>query len=267
LPALLDISNVDFAYNRQPVLKHVSLRVEAGSTLGLIGPNGGGKTTLMELLLGLHAPTRGTITVDGMTPRQAVRRGDVVGYLPQKGQFRSTFPLSVRQAVRLGLVGKTGMLRGFAPEDLSFVDDLMAKMGLREFAEQPVGRLSGGQAQRVLIARALAPRPRILLLDEPTTGIDRSGQQRFIDLILRLKQDLGLTLVFCSHDLRAVASISDRIACLNVTLHYHDVPHRMPAALALEMFACDLEAMGVKAPAHGCECPEHAGSAAERAEA
>jgi zinc transport system ATP-binding protein len=261
VPTVLEISNLDFAYARQPVLKHVSLKVEAGSTLGLIGPNGGGKTTLMRLILGLHRPDRGTIVVDGVPPRQAVRRGDVVGYLPQKAQFPSAFPVSVRQAVRLGLVGKTGMLRGYEHQDLGFVDDLMARMGLAEFADQPVGRLSGGQAQRVLIARALAPRPKILLLDEPTTGIDRSGQQRFIDLVLRLKQDLGLTLVFCSHDLRAVASISDRIACLNVTLHYHDVPHLLPPQLALEMFACDLEAMGVRAPPHGCECPEHAAGA------
>jgi zinc transport system ATP-binding protein len=256
--AMLDISNLDFAYGQQPVLKHVSLKVEAGSTLGLIGPNGGGKTTLMRLILGLHRPTQGRILVNGMSPRQAVRRGDVVGYLPQKAQFQATFPLSVRQAVCLGLVGKSGMLRGYASDDLEFVDHLMTTMGLESYADQPVGRLSGGQSQRVMIARALAPRPKILLLDEPTTGIDRSGQQKFIESVLKLKEDLGLTLVFCSHDLRAVASISDRIACLNVTLHYHDVPHRMPASLALEMFACDLEAMGVKAPPHGCECPEHA---------
>jgi zinc transport system ATP-binding protein len=240
------------------VLRHVTLQVEAGSTLGLIGPNGGGKTTLMRLILGLHEPTRGRISVEGMTPRRAVRRGDVVGYLPQQARFPANMPLSVRQAVRLGLVGKTGMLRSYAKDDVAFVEYLMNKMGVADYAAQPVGRLSGGQAQRVLIARALAPRPKILLLDEPTTGIDRSGQQRFIESVLRLKEDLGLTLVFCSHDLRAVASISDRIACLNVTLHYHDVPHRMPAQLAFEMFACDLEAMGVKAPPHGCECPEHA---------
>ena len=266
MSSILDISNLDFDFGQQPVLKHVSLQVEAGSTLGLIGPNGGGKTTLMRLILGLHHPTRGTIAVDGVPPRQAVRRGDVIGYLPQKAQFPASLPLSVRQAVRLGLVGKTGMLRAYGKEDVAFVEYLMSKMGVSDLADQPVGRLSGGQAQRVLIARALAPRPKILLLDEPTTGIDRSGQQRFIESVLKLKEDLGLTLVFCSHDLRAVASISDRIACLNVTLHYHDVPHRMPEKLAFEMFACDLEAMGVKAPPHGCECPEHSEGGTETSE-
>jgi zinc transport system ATP-binding protein len=245
MPAIVDISHVDFAYGSQPVLRHVHLEIEAGSTLGLIGPNGGGKTTLMRLMLGLHRPTRGAVTVAGMRPAAAVRAGNVIGYLPQKAQFPANFPLTVRQAVRLGLVGKTGMLRGYATDDTEFVESLLERLGLAPLADRPVGDLSGGQAQRAFIARALAPRPRILLLDEPTTGIDRSGQQRFIEQIVQLKEELGLTLVFCSHDLRAVSSISDRIACLNLTLHYHDVPHRMPERLAYEMFACDLEAMGV----------------------
>jgi zinc transport system ATP-binding protein len=256
MPAIVDITHLDFAYGPQLVLKHINLQIEAGSTLGLIGPNGGGKTTLMRLMLGLHKPTQGQVTVAGMTPRAAVRAGNVIGYLPQKAHFPSNFPMSVRQAVRLGLVGKTGMLRGYAREDLDFVEQIIDGIGLREVAEQPVGRISGGQAQRAFIARALAPRPRILLLDEPTVGIDRSGQHRFIEQVLKLKEQLGLTLVFCSHDLRAVSSISDRIACLNLTLHYHDVPQRMPERLALEMFACDLEAMGVTPgvePACGCE--------------
>jgi zinc transport system ATP-binding protein len=243
--AIVDISHLDFAYGAQPVLRHINLKVDQGSTLGLIGPNGGGKTTLMRLMLGLHRPTQGSVTVAGMRPAAAVRAGNVIGYLPQKAQFAANFPLSVRQAVRLGLVGKTGMLRGHAKGDLEFVETLMERLGLGQFADRPVGELSGGQAQRAFIARALAPRPQILLLDEPTTGIDRGGQQMFIEQIVKLKEELGLTLVFCSHDLRAVSSISDRIACLNLTLHYHDVPHRMPERLAYEMFACDLEAMGV----------------------
>jgi zinc transport system ATP-binding protein len=258
MPAIVDISHVDFAYGAQPVLQHIHLEIEAGSTLGLIGPNGGGKTTLMRLMLGLHKPTRGSITVVGMPPDAAVRAGNVIGYLPQKAHFPANFPMTVRQAVRLGLVGKTGMLRGYAKDDLEFVETLLDRIGLTQVAGRPVGQLSGGQAQRAFIARALAPRPKILLLDEPTTGIDRSGQQRFIEQVVKLKEELGLTLVFCSHDLRAVSSISDRVACLNTTLHYHDVPHRMPERLAYEMFACDLEAMGVTPgveSACGCGTP------------
>jgi zinc transport system ATP-binding protein len=108
--------------------------------------------------------------------------------------------------------------------------------------------------QRVLIARALAAEPKILLLDEPTTGIDRVGQQQFLHSIAELKQRLGLTVVFVSHDLRAVSAISDRIACLNLRLHYHDVPERLPADLAYRLFACDLEAFGLGGT---CSTPGH----------
>ena len=108
--------------------------------------------------------------------------------------------------------------------------------------------------QRVFIARALAPRPKLLLLDEPTTGVDTSGQQRFVEFLEELKGELGLTVVMVSHDLRSVAAVSDRIACLNVTLHYHDVPERMPRELAASMFGCDLEAMGISG-VHACGDP------------
>jgi zinc transport system ATP-binding protein len=252
---IVDISRVDFAYGprgtrggQRPsrVLEGIDLTVDRGTTLGLIGPNGGGKTTLIRLLLGLLEPTAGTIRVDGLPPAKAVRRGDVIGYLPQNPRTTSNFPLSVRQAVRLGLAGKTGMLRAYRNDDLAFADGLLERVGIADLADEPVGSLSGGQVQRVYIARALAPRPRLLLLDEPTTGIDPAGQQRFIEFIQGLKVDLGLTVVFVSHDLRAVSAISDRIACLNSSLHYHDVPGHLPPDLVYRMFACDLEAMGIK---------------------
>ena len=251
---IINIANVDFAYRETLVLKQVSLRVEAGTTLGLIGPNGGGKTTLIRLLLGLLEPTRGMVRIDGMSPRDAVSRGDVIGYLPQNPPTPENFPISVKQLARLGLIGKTGMLRGYRREDLRFVDELLDRLGIAELGQTPIGDLSGGQLQRVLIARAVAPRPKILLLDEPTTGIDRLGQQQFLESIATLKRELGLTVVFVSHDLRAVSAISDRIACLNLTLHYHDVPEHLPADLVYRMFACDLEAFGLGGT---CENPDH----------
>src|SRR5690349_15043502 len=119
MPDLVEISGVDFAYGSQAVLKGVDLHIEAGTTLGLIGPNGGGKTTLIRLLLGLIEPTAGTIRIAGLPPRQAIRRGDVVGYLPQNAQPAPSFPLNARQVVRLGLAGKTGPLRRHSAEDLA----------------------------------------------------------------------------------------------------------------------------------------------------
>jgi zinc transport system ATP-binding protein len=180
----------------------------------------------------------------------------LLGYLPQRPRVPSSFPITVRQLVRLGLAGKTGMLRSYQKSDLQFTESLIGRVGVADFADQPVQSLSGGQLQRALIARALAARPRLLLLDEPTTGIDRGGQQQFIEFIAELKKELELTIVFVSHDLRAVSSISDRIACLNQTLHYHDVPDHLPADLVYRMFACDLEAMGIKGGhvcTHGAE--------------
>ncbi len=243
--SLIEIAHLDFAYRDRLVLKHVDLKVEPGSTLGLIGPNGGGKTTLLRLLLALHEPTRGTIRIDGLTPRQAVSRGNILGYLPQRPAIPQQFPLNVRQVIQMGLVGKTGMLKHFHRDDLKFVDSLIERIGVRELADAAIGELSGGQQQRVFIARALAARPKVLLLDEPTTGIDRNGQQKFVEFINSLKREMNLTLVFTSHDLRAISSMSDRIACLNLTMHYHDTPEHLPAEMVYSMFACDLEAKSI----------------------
>lgn len=251
MPPIVDIQGLDFAYRDQPVLRGINLQVVPRTTLGVIGPNGGGKTTLVKLLLGLLKPTRGTILLDGLPPEQAVARGNVVGYLPQNTPVVEKFPLTVREVIRLGLVGKTGMFQSHRREDLAFIDTLIDRLGLADMADAPVGRLSGGQLQRVFIAKALAPQPKLLILDEPTTAIDRSAQQRVIEMIQQLKGDLELTVILISHDLRAVSAISDRIACLNMTLHYHDVPEHLPADLVYQMFACDLEAIGLGVVAGG----------------
>jgi len=255
---LVVISHLDFAYPGASAhtLRHIDLTVESGSTLGIIGPNGGGKTTLLKLLLGVIEPSAGSIRVAGMSPRHALRRGDVLGYVPQNPQIPLDFPIDARALAQLGLVGKTGMLRSRSRDDLAFVDHLLERVGIADCADAPIGRLSGGQLQRALFARALAPRPKLLLLDEPTTGIDRAAQQKFIELLQQLKSELGLTVALVSHDLRAVTSVADRIACLNVTLHYHDVPNRIPAELAYRMFSCDLAAMGIAGDVHVC-CDEH----------
>jgi zinc transport system ATP-binding protein len=252
---IVDISNLDFSYGNTPALRQVSIQIQRGSTIGLIGPNGGGKTTLVKLLIGLLEPAAGSITIEGMSPIQAVRKANVIGYLPQNPNRPERFPLNVRQTVRLGLAGKTGICRAHAKEDLDFVEFLLERTEIKDLADRPIGQLSGGQLQRVFIARALSVKPKILLLDEPTTGVDRRNQQRFIEFLLELKKELGLTVIMVTHDLRAVSAIADRIACLNLTLHYHDVPERLPAVLVYRMFACDLQAMGISADHQGCGDP------------
>lgn len=252
MDTIVDISGLDFNYGNTPALKQITFQIARGTTVGLIGPNGGGKTTLVKILIGLLEPGAGSIVIDGMPPHKAVSRGNVIGYLPQNPARPDRFPLTVRQTVQLGLAGKTGICRSYAKDDLAFVESLLEKTNVADLGNRPIGQLSGGQLQRVFIARALAPRPKILLLDEPTTGVDRRHQQQFIEHLISLKQELGLTVIMVSHDLRAVSAIADRIACLNLTLHYHDVPERMPADLMYRMFACDLQAMGISSEHQGC---------------
>ncbi len=226
---VVSVQNLDFAYAQRLVLKHVSLEVACGSTVGLIGPNGGGKTTLIRLLAGLLGPMRGTLEVCGIDPRKAARRGDVVGYLPQRAELNCAMPLSAAQLLRLCCAGEVKANR---------LDHLLESTGIRDLAHEPVGTLSGGQLQRLLIARALVRSPALLLLDEPTTGIDAESREQFIKLLQRLRSELSLTIIVASHDLQTVHQLCDEIACLNLSLHTHKVLTRTPGAPAGE--ACNV---------------------------
>ena len=216
--SILKIDQLDFAYRDRLILKHVHLDVPPGARFCLTGPNGGGKTTLLKLILGLFPPTRGSIKIDGFSPQQAVATGSTIGYLPQRIAVNHSFPISARQTVLLGLVGKTGMLRSFATADIAFADELLKMLEIHDLADAPIGELSGGQQQRVLIARALVARPKLLLLDEPTTGIDASAQQKFVQSLRSLQQQLGFAILLITHDLAIVAGLCERTYHLNLTL-------------------------------------------------
>jgi zinc transport system ATP-binding protein len=237
------LDKVSFAYpraggrtDRGLALRSVTLHVPQGSSLGIIGPNGAGKTTLLKIMLGLLEGYRGSVQLMGMTPRTACRRGAVVGYVPQRHDAEWRFPLTVRQVARMGLVGKTGLVRWYARADRQYVEQLLGELGIAEFADQPIGELSGGQQQRCFMARALAAKPKILILDEPLVGIDEVGQQQFAELIHRLHRQLELTLVIVSHDLRAIATSCTQVACLNQTIHYHDSPTGLTEDVLREVF-------------------------------
>lgn len=213
--ALLCVRDVDFAYADRLVLKHINLDIARGSTLGLVGPNGGGKTTLIRLVVGLLTPTRGAILLDGLSVADACRQANAIGYLPQKADLNTRMPLSLRQLL---------LLCAGDHADSKYVDYLLSSVGLLDLARDPISTLSGGQLQRLLIARALARRPSILVLDEPTTGIDATSRQQFVNLVRTLRRDLNLTVLLSSHDLPIVNEVCDDIACVNLTLHTHTRP-------------------------------------------
>ena len=264
----VEIAGVSYTYpargvRDEPVtaLRDVTLRVERGTRLGILGPNGGGKSTLVKLILGLIEPDEGTVRVLGRTASSA-RRAGLVGYLPQRITAEVDWPVSVRQAVAMPLATRTGpwVLRDRASE--AAAERALALVGLSDLASRPVGALSGGQLQRAMIARAVAAEPSLLVLDEPTVGVDAAGQQRFADLIGTLHGELGITIITVSHDLRAVAAGSDRVACLHRSLHFHDAPSGLTPAILAEVFAHDVEAVfgRLHVEAHTaaeCDDPSH----------
>jgi zinc transport system ATP-binding protein len=236
------VERVSYSYGspgEEPVrlaLRDVTLHVEQGCSLGIIGPNGAGKTTLLKIMLGLLEGYSGSVRVMGLSPAAACRSGGIVGYVPQRHETEWRFPVTVRQVAQMGLVGKTGLFRRHAREDLDYVDHLLGRMGIMQLAEQPIGELSGGQQQRTFMARALAAKPKILILDEPLVGIDEAGQRQFAELSHDLHRSLDLTLIIVSHDIRAIASGCTRVACLNQTIHYHDSPAGLTEEVLREVF-------------------------------
>lgn len=203
-------------YNGVPILEGVSLNIEQDDFLGIIGPNGGGKTTLLKVILGLVHPSRGKVSVLGKPPQKSRSR---IGYVPQHNLFDREFPISVWDAVIMGRCGRVGLLRRYGDDDRRATEDALQTVGMLEHKDRQLGKLSGGELQRVFIARALVAEPKLLLLDEPTASVDPAMQAEFYELLERLKKRMAIVLV--SHDIGAVSIYVDKIACLNRQLHYH----------------------------------------------
>lgn len=220
-------------------LSDINLIVERGERLGIVGPNGGGKSTLLSLVTGMRPLQIGTVRVLGDAPERARDRGQI-GYVAQRSEADRRFPISVRQAVEMPLRVRTAPWRRLTRTGRDRAQHALGLVDLAELADRPVDAMSGGQFQRLLIARAVVTQPEILVLDEPTVGIDVAGQQRFAALIDRLVTELGLTILIVSHDLRAIAAGCDRVACLARTLHYHDAPGGLTPAVLAEVFHHDL---------------------------
>jgi ABC-type Mn2+/Zn2+ transport system ATPase subunit len=257
----VEYRDVTFAYARgevSPAVERITLDVPAGQRLGVLGPNGGGKSTLLKLTLGLLRGYGGTIRVFGVSPEEA-RRQRLIGYVPQRNEAEMAFPISVRQAAAMSAALGVSPWKSGREATRGAVDEALALVGISDLAERAVGSLSGGQLQRAMIARAVACRPRMLLLDEPTVGIDVAGQQKFGELLKNLHDALGLTIIVVSHDIRTIAAGSDRVACLSRTLHSHVAPEGLTPAVLAEVFRHDVAAIfggDIHVHAHPAEsCP------------
>ncbi len=213
---IIKIDNVSFSYGQIPVVRNINLAIHDGEFLGVIGPNAGGKSTLLKLILGLLRADAGEITVFGKSPDKGRSR---IGYVPQYPAFSRDFPINVRDVVLLGRLGETRWYGGYTQEDREIAMDALKAVEIDNIWNQSIDSLSGGQLQRMLIARALAPKPDILILDEPTANIDIRAEE---DIFALLKQyNDHMTIIVVSHDIGFISGYVDRVACLNQTLLCH----------------------------------------------
>ncbi len=219
----IEVQSLTVTLNGREVLSDISLGLDEGKFLGIVGPNGGGKTTFLRVVLGLVKPDAGRVSVFGGTPREAVQKG-IFGYLPQHLNVDADFPATAKDIVLMGLTGRSGAFRRHSGKDVEKAADMLATMGMSGHENHILGALSGGQQQRVSIARALIRDPRILILDEPSTGIDVVGQEDFYHLLKGIQKRLTLSIIMVSHDIGVVSAYVDEIACLNRSLHYHGNP-------------------------------------------
>jgi zinc transport system ATP-binding protein len=213
LHEVISLDNVSYGYNSDLVLENISFKAEQGDLLGIIGPNGAGKTTLFSLILGLLEGYQGKITLfneDIRNNRKALKR---VGYIPQKKNINQGFPATVEEIVSLGVPGRK--------TNKDVIISALKIVGLLQQKDKRIGELSGGQQQRVLIAKALVNEPELLILDEPTTGIDLETQDRFYTLLRNLNSERNITIILASHDLDAINRLANKVACVNRKMSFH----------------------------------------------
>ncbi len=220
----LELKNVSVKYGEQTVLKDVSFHLDKGDFLGIIGPNGGGKTTLLKTILGLMDNYDGTVLVNGNPPGHKKTR---VGYVPQHSEFDKKFPIRVWDVVLMGRLGTLGYRPFYTKKDKELAIDALESVNMLEYRSRQISKLSGGQLQRILIARALTTQPSLLLLDEPTASVDEKMKESIYSLLSQLK-NRGITIVLVSHDIGVISSYVEKVACLNKHFIYHGTGELSP---------------------------------------
>ena len=218
---LIRVEKVFFSYDSHTVLENISFSIGRGDFLALIGPNGSGKTTLVKIIIGLLRPTQGRVLISG-EPVEDFTDWSIIGYVPQKAtHIDPLFPVSAREVVAMALFSSPRLSWKRMRKEEKAIDKALQQVGMEDYKHFPIGKLSGGQQQRVFIARAIANNPRLLFLDEPTTGVDAPTQERFYEMLNRLNKEHGITIVLVTHDIGIITRHVNKVACLNQKLVYH----------------------------------------------
>ena len=238
---IIEVKDVWFFYNGIPVLQDVNFTVRGGDFVALLGPNGGGKTTLLKLMLGLLKPERGVIRIFGESPRESSHR---IGYMPQHLHFNQSFPISVLDVVLMGRLRPSRAWSRYTQKDRTAAQQALERVEMGESANRRVGELSGGQQQRVFIARALVDEPEVLFLDEPTASVDSKHQTDLFDILKELNETV--TIIVVSHDIGVVSSHIKSVACVNQQVFHHD-----HAEINEEMIELAYQCCPVDIVAHG----------------
>jgi zinc transport system ATP-binding protein len=224
----VELRGVAFGYGHGPfVLEEIDLAIAGGEFVAIAGPNGGGKTTLLRILLGLERPSAGNALLFGEPAHRFSRRAEL-GYLAQRSQLGVDAPTTVLEVVAAGRLARSGLLGPLPRRDRTIVDDAIARVGLDEQAHVPIARLSGGQQQRAFIAKALAAEPSLLVLDEPTTGVDVGSQEALAELLQRLHEELGVTVLYVSHEFGAVERFVERLVLVRGRILFDGAPSALP---------------------------------------
>ena len=236
---IITIKNLSFAYQKEnDILENINLEVFGNDFLGVIGPNGGGKTTLLKIILGLLKPDKGNISVFNKKPKKA---RDLVGYVPQFLEIDLDCPVSVLDIVLMGILSRKKIFQKYNKQDLELAKAALKFVDLYNLKNKQIGELSGGQRQRVYIARALIRKPKLLILDEPTASIDEKSERDFWELLKEINKNSAIIIV--SHDIGVIFKNVNKIVCLNKNLYCHDA-NEITQDVLDETYKCDIEILG-----------------------
>jgi zinc transport system ATP-binding protein len=242
------VNGVNVVYGDMTIIEDINLTVKKNEILSIVGPNGSGKTTLLKTILGSVKPASGKVEIFGKTPDQ-VRGQGVIGYLPQESGKYINFPASVFDIAAMGRYSVKKILERLSPGEKEIIDRSLEMVEMLERKNDRFAHLSGGQKQRVIIARALSVKPKILLLDEPSTGLDAIAHDNFYVMLKKIRDTEGITVIMVSHDIGSVSSVVDNIACIKKKLHYHGSPHGLTNNHLEEVFGNHIHFIS-----HGKEC-------------